>query len=931
MREKTMAIASGKLSSKVKMLILSAAILFASVAGVALWNQARAAGIFAPTAKFYLNDRYGKNPIAGQIVANDLNDNITIGVAPNSGQTIEKRAVKIFRDGFRQQEVTLTSKSRCVVEKDFSPTDGAERRCSFKLADLSPKDIPDANATSPIDYLILVTVTNNLGESKTLFGYLRFAPTPRTIEFASVDNLNSRFVKKDANGSYKVKFAINFSDNVSRDAGAVKCYLVQKTANGAVALDQKFSFNSVADCENGEFDLKGLDDAHYYLKAITYPDLKVQANSQEFFLDQKNPAADFTLINEFVQNELSVSRANHFADYYDGANTVPKTGCYITKVGETAKLMEQNHFWKNCGVKDTANGPIDLSNFADGEYLLTGWATDLAGNTTETARNFVIDRKKPTGLTLNIDQTQWAEAKITLEATPSTDALSGIDFAQNKTECLIRIWNDGAQPVYGDKVIYRTQDCFANDGATLDLAQLIKDGTIPADANALYIYANAYDKAGNKASTAGQKVLIDRIPPVIQNYEIQNLNDAKFLQRVDGAWTTVFNDQKVNIFDQNTNHSAKAAGCVLEHNGQEIFSAENGVWSNCRDILTTQNLVDGQHDGDYKLTIWAIDYFGNRQEFAQEFKLDTNPPVVNFVLNGVDAANVVDANNFVEIADGANVADANIAEKLCTIAKINDDGSLAPIDGYENVDFVKCGATISDKTKVDVANWPVGNYRVIVTAIDKAGNETSLARNFTIAAKLPETPANPENPEAPVTPSAPTNPANNSQNSPRLTPEILRRNVTASVNSPLFFANTLNNIANSAANAPQSEPDATEVTEEETEDNAASASDFATATSESGEIKGVRDDKTWAVMNLIAAIATALIAVIAAVRKISAKKIGAGITLLAPAIAAAIAFFLTEDWRVRMVWFDGWTLLMVAILAVQIISVAVLAKNSDQE
>ena len=100
----------------------------------------------------------------------------------------------------------------------------------------------------------------------------------------------------------------------------------------------------------------------------------------------------------------------------------------------------------------------------------------------------------------------------------------------------------------------------------------------------------------------------------------------------------------------------------------------------------------------------------------------------------------------------------------------------------------------------------------------------------------------------------------------------------------------------------------------------------------------------WALVNLLCAIATALLSIIMLVRyfgkrrdedeetgeEIEIKRKGAvRLTSVIPAIAGIIAFILTEDMSNPMIMVDKWTLLMVVILAVQVI-VAIIAKAKKE-
>ena len=101
----------------------------------------------------------------------------------------------------------------------------------------------------------------------------------------------------------------------------------------------------------------------------------------------------------------------------------------------------------------------------------------------------------------------------------------------------------------------------------------------------------------------------------------------------------------------------------------------------------------------------------------------------------------------------------------------------------------------------------------------------------------------------------------------------------------------------------------------------------------------------WALINLLCAIATALLSLIMLIRYFGKRreedeetgeeteikrKGGWRISSLIPAIGAIIAFILTEDMSNPMVMVDKWTLLMVIILAIQV-GVAIMAKKKEDD
>ncbi|MCL2451858.1 InlB B-repeat-containing protein [Candidatus Saccharibacteria bacterium] len=114
---------------------------------------------------------------------------------------------------------------------------------------------------------------------------------------------------------------------------------------------------------------------------------------------------------------------------------------------------------------------------------------------------------------------------------------------------------------------------------------------------------------------------------------------------------------------------------------------------------------------------------------------------------------------------------------------------------------------------------------------------------------------------------------------------------------------------------------------------------------DTGEVLGARDENYWALLNLLLAIGTVLASVVVLIlyftgrkddedeqEKEEVKRHGvARVLSIVPAVAAVIAFILTEDWTLPMRWVDRWTLLMVLIAVVQIVVLIFARKKREGE
>ncbi|MCL1876887.1 fibro-slime domain-containing protein [Candidatus Saccharibacteria bacterium] len=106
-----------------------------------------------------------------------------------------------------------------------------------------------------------------------------------------------------------------------------------------------------------------------------------------------------------------------------------------------------------------------------------------------------------------------------------------------------------------------------------------------------------------------------------------------------------------------------------------------------------------------------------------------------------------------------------------------------------------------------------------------------------------------------------------------------------------------------------------------------------------GEVLGEEDGGAWALLNLLLTIGTVIASIVLIVLYYVGRKDNDDeevhrngvirVLSLIPAVGAVIAFILTEDWTLPMIWIDRWTLLMVIIAIVQIAVVILARRRTD--
>jgi hypothetical protein len=151
---------------------------------------------------------------------------------------------------------------------------------------------------------------------------------------------------------------------------------------------------------------------------------------------------------------------------------------------------------------------------------------------------------------------------------------------------------------------------------------------------------------------------------------------------------------------------------------------------------------------------------------------------------------------------------------------------------------------------------------------------------------------------------------------------------------PPVTPETPGNVTSRRPYSPATVVDEEEVLGENTEEEVERRAEVLAAETEE-EDKGA----SWALLNLILAIATALASVVLIVlyfvkkkdEKVEDRKGLVRILSIAPAVGAIIAFILTENMKNPMVFVDRWTLLMVLIALMQVVVVYFSKKKYDYD
>ena len=320
----------------------------------------------------------------------------------------------------------------------------------------------------------------------------------------------------------------------------------------------------------------------------------------------------------------------------------------------------------------------------DGAHSLTIKATDPAGNHTSTNKTLIVDTQKPTGLTVEMEET--------------SDSGSKGDFITNDNTPVLK----GRVEVEGITLKIQINNKFhvipVNEDGTWEFAlPELADGEYP-------FRVIAEDKAGNQTVISKDLVIDTKMPTDVTGRLSASSDEGS--SNSDSITST-----NSNLRFEGTTEVGTTIELVIDGVSYEAAVGSDGRWSV---IIPTQF-----DDGDHTATIVATDKAGNVNDLNNiDFKVDTVDPVLSQIkLRPADDTGLPDDNI-------TNVAQPTIVGNV----SLDADRVWITIDGTSK----SFDATIDPTTgrwNCKLLGLTDGTYTYTVHAMDVAGNETSFAGN----------------------------------------------------------------------------------------------------------------------------------------------------------------------------------------------------------
>ncbi|WP_017471216.1 Ig-like domain-containing protein [Amphibacillus jilinensis] len=394
--------------------------------------------------------------------------------------------------------------------------------------------------------------------------------------------------------------------------------------------------------------------------------------------------------------EISLSVFEHHYLSNQVQLSVSHNGVDITD----AVLNRIGHHWFRQAEQSSAT----FQTFADGHYTIKLEAEDAAGNQAEVAEtSFTIDSTFPTITVSGVeDGIHYADDRL-MEIN-----ISDRDFDINRIE----VTRDGEPYPVGDFNIRHR--LFRESTASLAY-QFTKEGNYQVSIESI-------DRAGNRSAESLQFTL-DKTDPVI-----------KLGKALDHQYKTreAIDQQGINQWvpiEINERHIKERTVTVTQKtpDGEKHQWADEaiGTWEQTADHSYQFILNDDfyHHDGDYTLTVYLEDYAGRSTEDSLRFVVDNTKPVIK--LNQLKRYHNQPISQQIEVIE--NNYETN--EVSIKVYRRDRDGNDVRYH-HDQLDNWKNSGR-SSKLTLDFDQD--GTYRVVVDAVDAAGNQAkTVSQTFTV-------------------------------------------------------------------------------------------------------------------------------------------------------------------------------------------------------
>jgi large repetitive protein len=349
----------------------------------------------------------------------------------------------------------------------------------------------------------------------------------------------------------------------------------------------------------------------------------------------------------------------------------------VVEVKKDGKLQDLGQLkWKTSKLDNGLwRAELVLGFEEEGDYELVLQAADEKENAAENMkRTFTIDHTAPKISLQGIDSGAFVQEgkKLAIKVDEHNYAGNVVSITATKNG---QAYNLGE---------------WKNTGETSELVHTFKsDGDYE-------ITVRAEDRAGNKAESRSLKFTVDNVKPVIEISGAQN-----------GSYSKKSREVAISVTEHNFKNNDVNISVTRKANGEKR-AYDIGTWNN--NGSTSSISHEFQRDGEYEITVTAVDAAGNRADTKTLlFSIDQVAPELS--ISGVEDGEDYRVNKTVTF----KVSDINL-----DLGKINmnvsRNGQAYHVGNFRltNASTAELGFTFREE----------GSYVLNLRATDKAGNET---------------------------------------------------------------------------------------------------------------------------------------------------------------------------------------------------------------
>jgi hypothetical protein len=319
-------------------------------------------------------------------------------------------------------------------------------------------------------------------------------------------------------------------------------------------------------------------------------------SSVNFYYDLNYPS-----LSETVVNTTALSYVRNNAGTYNLAfgGNASDTNALSSSASLAASLNGGTQTAISVGANGAWSYGLNANSLADGDYILSFTATDVANKATTLARNVRVDRTPPV-----------------VHVTPIGGYQSGVigisgDYVENNIE--------GVEYQLGSDTGAWSKASVASATAwngSLDVAS--------APEGAITLYVRAFDKAGNYSAEATTTVFVDKANPqateILHGESLIKTRDSvKFSGIADDAAITPGRKASSAVLSYSLNNGAAVTVTTTSPNPL-VWNKDSGAWS--------WTLPSNLGDGFYTITLTVTDSANKTASVSRSVQLDTTVPTL---------------------------------------------------------------------------------------------------------------------------------------------------------------------------------------------------------------------------------------------------------------------------------------------------------------